>query len=99
RDFHVTGVQTCALPIYAVVLARDRAQAGHELDVAAVVHAAVLDEQRVMPEAVRALRPAQRVGRGLEDERPRRRQFMAEALAELEIGRAPCRERGYAPVV
>src|SRR5256885_11823950 len=78
RDYKVTGVQTCALPISA--LARNRLAA-----VAELVRAGDGDEGPGVREAVqRQADPAVGVAAGKRDRARRLR---------LEIGRASCRER------
>src|SRR5690606_39981066 len=84
RDFHVTGVQTCALPIYAerlAEIARQRAATESRL----AVLKARWEKERELVGQVRALRErleALVVGNG------------AAADAGQEIGRASCRVEG-----
>src|SRR5690606_40461241 len=89
RDFHVTGVQTCALPIFLEDLLL-----GHPLR---------LERVQVLP--LRRALGAQLLGRlGIEREQQRRRRELPAPVdadvdvvlgVELEeIGRASCRERG-----
>src|SRR5690606_40569506 len=92
RDFHVTGVQTCALPIsYARRLpcARGGASAAHP-------------HRRLEPADVAGARPAgrrtARAGRGGRMSAaaflPWQHETARAWLAGREIGRASCRERG-----
>src|SRR5690606_40199065 len=80
RDFHVTGVQTCALPIYEV---------GRELDPAEVHRAdgaQRLDQQRLAQARSALDQHMTRAQEGGED-------LLDHGLLADEIGRAACRER------
>src|SRR5436309_729827 len=87
RDFHVTGVQTCALPICGrgrrPLRHRDRQHLGHPQG---ALHA---DEGRGDP---RQLRPLQRRDRP-RGPRAARHRPPRRAAVRREIGRASCRER------
>src|SRR5690606_39860810 len=95
RDFHVTGVQTCALPIcrgaapdVAPVTELARSMAWSELDGGEAPDANVDDEDTIA--GIGSLR-ARRPGERQEQERP-----LTLARHE-EIGRASCRGRGERP--
>src|SRR5690606_40418365 len=82
RDFHVTGVQTCALPIYAGGL-RQLEQANHYSSGPSLRE--LLDEP---PPSVAVLRPwEQSIAHAPAHEGTR-------LSLQREIGRASCRERG-----
>src|SRR5207302_5145214 len=93
RDFHVTGVQTCALPIFPGQVPRTVTSA-MEPRVATPVEALRIVTSVAEPRA--ATRAAAR----------RRATSVAESRAAtraavrrtVKIGRAPCRERGEAAV-
>src|SRR5690606_39966579 len=84
RDFHVTGVQTCALPISARAASRGQ----EEGSVAAPPHAPIVADQ------------GRRVRRrGSEAGRPRAgRAAGSRLLRPVQIGRASCRERVWLAV-
>src|SRR5690606_40034359 len=93
RDFHVTGVQTCALPIFDAV--RDSA------DWVLFVDA----DERVTPELAAAVRDAVAQGEAYAGWRIARHNYIFGVLTRgagwfpdyqtrlLQIGRASCRER------
>src|SRR5690606_39622247 len=83
RDFHVTGVQTCALPISLRVVVERRGELGDDLDDAEGL--GVRDGELRLDLLERGLGGAVRVGDG------GRRDGGDEDLL-VEIGRASCRE-------
>src|SRR5690606_40486074 len=90
RDFHVTGVQTCALPISLLRTLQDaldltRAEAGElDLSLAPAPLRAVMDDIQA-DWAPRAARDNVALMVGYEGD--------TELAAVIEIGRASCRER------
>src|SRR5690606_39549092 len=82
RDFHVTGVQTCALPIFAdLERLFDLVKFVLELDANQLVRVAQLDE--------RGKRDRRRDARGKHTQQ----RGEQEPSREAKIGRASCRER------
>src|SRR5690606_39436798 len=87
RDFHVTGVQTCALPIFLAAEPPERPllERPQQLDLDVRLHFRdLIQEERA---AVRELEAA----RLFVDRAGERALFVAEEL--VQIGRASCRER------
>src|SRR3712207_7380189 len=97
RDIGVTGVQTCALPIYAQLPVGARGLAdrlGREIGEAdRDVHRGddQLDGLHEVPGVERAV--------GLEELHEVQRRQVARAVVEAQIGRASCRERVESSVV
>src|SRR5690606_40318861 len=95
-DFHVTGVQTCALPIFGVDLVRARAPVEEELRCVEVLGGG--EEVELGPQLVTAADAAL-----ARDDRPQprrvacpaRSQLESDQLLEREIGRASSRERAW----
>src|SRR5690606_39326450 len=90
RDFHVTGVQTCALPISALCLQwLDRLAGDGALDDVTVLDfgcgSGIL--------ALAALKLGARAAVGVDND-PQALTATADNAARNEIGRASCRERG-----
>src|SRR5690606_40941444 len=84
RDFHVTGVQTCALPIYRASPLLRRGGPSHPRHVSGRPGG----ERGVCREAWRAVRPRLRPDRD-----GRRSRDARVGTGRPEIGRASCRER------
>src|SRR5690606_40943037 len=84
RDFHVTGVQTCALPIFKVEALR---RAESSLSSGAVL-ASNTSSISIDDLSATLQRPRRFLGLHFFNPVP------ASALVEVEIGRASCRERG-----
>src|SRR5690606_39807943 len=86
RDFHVTGVQTCALPIYARRAAEDLAHLARRnvlgLPAERVAHAVdeIVVTERVLPQEVAGAEPQVAL--------------LDDVAEDLQTGRAACRERG-----
>src|SRR5690606_41003502 len=93
RDFHVTGVQTCALPIFAVGVL---AAYGYSL-VATFLPGLLPENARyVYYEAATVIVTLILFGRMLEARASGRASQAISKLAGLqELGRAACRERGW----
>src|SRR5690606_40618579 len=91
RDFHVTGVQTCALPIW--VRAAKLLESRNDLDGAIERYKRALDEQPMNAAAMAGLRDAYAT-RG--DARAAIQ--LIERELEHKIGRASCRERAWSAV-
>src|SRR5690606_40696141 len=92
RDFHVTGVQTCALPILALV---GGAAVGFLLPQMWLSSKITRRQQEVvksLPDALDLMSICVNAGLGFD-------QAMAQVYEKWEIGRASCRERGGDTVV
>src|SRR5690606_40161507 len=94
RDFHVTGVQTCALPIFEQVdegtLCEQRGESD-TLAFAARERGHVARGECLDIEARQRRQRRLAVGRGVAQPAP------GAGLAREQIGRASCRESGWAP--
>src|SRR5690606_40088465 len=102
RDFHVTGVQTCALPILGDIALPVPQLAAFVVAVIVAFGTRYLMEKTDFGRAVRALSQDRDVARafGIDPHRVAMRlaglaaAFAAIAGVFIEIGRASCRERG-----
>src|SRR5690606_39978222 len=94
RDFHVTGVQTCALPI---VLAQRENDDTFTLLLREKLAAATVVQEHAMPPDVLTL--YSRVRYRVDGLAPTTRILIHDPTHEIigEIGRASCRERGEMP--
>src|SRR5690606_40510963 len=95
RDFHVTGVQTCALPIFGLILILDPVIAGRiGLIAVAVAGLAVavagLAVAVAVAVAVTGLAATVAVT-------PHLAEVGGERIADRQMGRASCRERSRSP--
>src|SRR5690606_40282710 len=97
-DFHVTGVQTCALPIYYF----DQGALLHGLAQANQWQVAVLvDEAHNLVQRARRMYSAELDPQQLRDARrvapPGLKPLLTRVARHWQIGRASCRERGSGP--
>src|SRR5690606_39411913 len=84
RDFHVTGVQTCALPIFKALGRKDVLAASGELDRLAASIARHAERSVILSDIDAGRIAARRIGGPL---------LFGRLWQRLEIGRASCRER------
>src|SRR5690606_40925009 len=96
RDFHVTGVQTCALPILnAIALTREAPSARLAQSAAIPVYEDPLDEDDVLDvEVTTSRRGLTRLALVAAETSAH---FSREQIGHDQIGRASCRDRGQPP--
>src|SRR5690606_40642175 len=92
RDFHVTGVQTCALPIWAIALAPEGIESGieyrREIYEQALRYCRAAGGDRTSGLPPKVVRARDLIVRDRDDPAGRVR------WCARQIGRASCRERG-----
>src|SRR5690606_40703296 len=98
RDFHVTGVQTCALPIYSSSPLLELRALQHFLRLLEVRRELVADRLRQERQQVVADQEQRDCGRRLESRNVETRMVTRPAPMVREIGRASCREREWVRV-
>src|SRR5207302_7522203 len=94
RDFHVTGVQTCALPISDPQFHRRKRRERH-CQWAGIVLADVRALRKQSPRKDACSRRRERIGTSLQN--ITRYRDLLPCLSQREIGRASCRESVLTP--